>query len=94
MTQKLLRIDSWYKSNEPGSLPIAKPVPYDGPKPSRVWTWLNDSPVGPGLPAAPVHGVNAFLEDYAHDWNIRGGMFIYRSRVSDRSCWVLLEFDT
>lgn len=27
------------------------------------------------------HGTTAFLEDFIHDWNVRGGKFVFYSRI-------------
>jgi hypothetical protein len=90
--QRLLFIREWVTNR--GHLPnMAKPIPYDGPKPHRVWTlYAFDETVTPALPITPIHNHNAFLEDCVHDWNIYGGHFRYRSRVADRPVWILLEF--
>lgn len=64
----------------------------------QVWTlYLNTDPSKPPqLPFFPRHNVNAFMEDYIHDWNVRvfeGQAYLdYYSRVADRPVWVLLEY--
>lgn len=90
--QVLLFLSEWYK---PGSVMAAKPVPLppEG-KPSCLWTLCDNDPrCVPDLPFHPHHNVNAFLEDFIHDWNIRCGELIYRSRVAHGPTWILLEYD-
>jgi hypothetical protein len=88
--QRVLWIGEWEKR---GMVPGAKPVPLDK-KPKRVWTLYShtDPKKPPKLPITPIHLHGAFLEDYVHDWNWRGGKFYYGSRVMDRPVWVLLEY--
>lgn len=59
----------------------------------RIWTlFLNmDSEEKPGLPIKPVHNVNAFLEDYVHDWVYRNGILRYFSRAVHSNVWILIE---
>lgn len=68
-------------------------VPYDGLDPFRVWTlfMFTDENVKPQLPFILVHQQTAFLEDRIHDWDIRKGIFQYRTR-HDGKVWVLFEF--
>lgn len=71
------------------------PVKIEG-KPKRVWTMFRDTDENapPRLPITPQHRVNAFMEDYIHDWNMTSdGRFKYFSRVTDEPVWVLLEYD-
>lgn len=81
-----------------GRSPRAKRVPLPYGKPKRVWTLFRheDAMDVPTLPFVPSHRINAFLEDYVHDWNDLlgdGGMELdYYSRVADRPVWVLLEY--
>jgi len=60
----------------------------------RVWTLYDftDPNVKPELPYNPVHHVNAFLEDYVHDWNVNNGVFRYYSRAVRDKVWVLIEY--
>jgi hypothetical protein len=85
----------WIPFTTKGSISIAKPVPVDfsAKDVKSVWTLTaNRNPaVRPALPLHPVHGHGAFLEDYGHDWTIRAGNFIYRSRITDRPVWVMLQ---
>ncbi len=64
---------------------------YNGERPKRLWTILGQEK--PILPMIPSHGVNAFLEDYIHDWDIVNGKLQYYSRISEGECWLLLEFE-
>jgi len=92
--QEVLFLKEWY---QPGSVPKARPVvcPVE---PDRVWTLFRheDEAEPPILPMVPLHHINAFAEDYMHDWNwrvVKGvGMLDYSSRVADRPVWILLEF--
>jgi hypothetical protein len=70
------------------------PIPYADKIPSRLWIlFLALDPVcPPSLPYAPVHGVNAYLESYQHDWSVRDGFLHYHSHSSDGGAWALLEF--
>jgi hypothetical protein len=67
-------------------------------RPHRVWTLFKEKDAGsrPELPIAPVTRVNAWPEDYVHDWNhyVRNGagFLRYASRVEDHSVWILCEF--
>ena len=95
--QELIFLKSWSK---PGYAMKADPVPCPG-EPSRIWTLFReeDETRPPALPIVPVHRVNAFAEDYVHDWNWRRhgrgpAMLDYFSRVVDGPVWILLEFDT
>ena len=76
-----------------GKAPRAKPVRL-AEKPDRVWTLYGDydEQHKPQLPFAPMHLHGAFMEDYVHDWNWRGGVFRYYSRVVNGPTWVLLEY--
>ena len=70
-------------------------VPMDR-KPKRVWTLIGNFETEedlPKLPMVPQHMVNAFMEDYIHDWMWRKGHFRYGSRVSGGEQWLLLEFE-
>jgi hypothetical protein len=89
MRQRVLWIGKWQKR---GMCPCADPVPLDE-KPDRVWTLYahTSEEHPPKLPFQASHLNGAFLEDYVHDWDWRGGKFYYRSRVADRPVWVLLE---
>ena len=62
--------------------------------PVRVWTLYEHrhEEVKPELPYSPKHNVNAFIEDRIHDWNILNNQIIYRSRISEGGCWILLEY--
>ena len=95
--QELIFLKSWSK---PGYAMKADPVPCPV-EPSRTWTLFReeDETRPPALPIVPVHRVNAFAEDYVHDWNWRRhgrgpAMLDYFSRVVDGPVWILLEFDT
>ena len=70
------------------------PIPYKGEKPKKLWTLYEElySNRRPQLPYKPVHLVNAFLEDYVHDWDINNGFLHYYSRVTNGGNWALLEF--
>lgn len=63
-------------------------------RPSRVWTLFRecDESSVPSLPIVPVHRVNAFMEDYVHDWDWNSGTFRYYSRITDEPVWILLEY--
>lgn len=79
-------------------VPEDRKVLLEGEVPFRVWTVYThtkeDSP--PSLPSSPKHLDGFFLEDFTHDWTIRGGKegkyLVYGSRVSGGGVWVLLEF--
>lgn len=95
--QQLIFLKKWSK---PGFAMKANLVPC-AEEPSRVWTLFNETDESnpPALPIGPVHRVNAFAEDYVHDWNWRNygrgpAMLDYFSRVADGPVWILLEFDT
>ena len=70
------------------------PIPLEK-RPDKVWTlYLEaDKEKPPGLPFRPVHHHNAWLEDVIHDWNWRGGVLNYATRILTHSCWVLVEYD-
>jgi hypothetical protein len=82
-----------------GRPPRAKRVPLPLGRPKKIWTLFRHEAESdsPSLPFRPVHRVNAFLEDYVHDWN---DVFVepgkveldYFSRVVDRPVWLLLEY--
>ncbi len=74
------------------ALPV--PVAFHRRDVDRVWTLYlhTDKTTRPDLPYRPVHRVNAFAEDYIHDWNIDNRGFRYASRVTDAPVWVLVEF--
>jgi hypothetical protein len=95
--QELIFLKNWSK---PGHAMKADPVPCPH-EPSRIWTLFReeDETKPPTLPIVPVHRVNAFSEDYVHDWNWRRpgrgpAMLDYFSRIADGPVWILLEFDT
>lgn len=69
-------------------------IPFTDPEPHRVWTLFmeKDESKPPKLPITPVHRVNAFMEDYVHDWNVFRGKFLYASRIEDGGVWLLLEY--
>jgi hypothetical protein len=89
--QELVFLAEWHR---PGIVPKAKPVRV-ARRPDRVWTLFRDEdPLKPpALPFHPLHRVNAFAEDYVHDWDWRNGVFDFYSRVADRPVWVLLEYE-
>lgn len=64
-------------------------------KPKLLWTLAleRDGNKEPELPIIPVHGRNAFLEDFVHDWNWSNGKLRYYSRISNGGVWLLLEYD-
>jgi hypothetical protein len=78
-------------------VPESRHVELPGPERTavntRVWTLYpySDPDVRPELPYQPVHNVNAFLEDYVHDWTHRQGILQYGSRVSGGKIWILVE---
>lgn len=83
-----------------GRPPKAKRVPLSFGIPKRVWTLFRheEEMDAPTFPFRPVHRVNAFLEDYVHDWNdvfVKPGIveLDYFSRVADRPVGILLEYD-
>lgn len=71
-------------------------VPGEQEKPARVWTLYRhtDPDAPPPLPFVPRHHVNAFLEDYVHDWTWRAGRLHYGSRAVPGKVWLLLEYAT
>lgn len=99
--QEVVFLKDWIPAGQPGAGCVnkAKRVPI-AERPGRVWTLYRESDENkpPVLPIIPVHNVNAFLEDYVHDWNeVRGKdgklMLDYSSRVIDRPVWILLEYE-
>lgn len=93
--QVLVFLKEWY---QPGSVPKARPVSV-AEEPDRCWTLYRhtDESAPPTLPFIPQHRINAFSEDYMHDWNWyprNGGTFDYSSRVAEGPVWVLLEYKT
>lgn len=82
------------KPGMPNRLAIPVAVPWQERQIANVWTLYHhtDPNVPPALPYQPRHHVNAFHEDYVHDWNIdHHGRFRYASRVTDEPVWVLVE---
>ncbi len=74
----------------------SRQVPFEGTVERgnlRIWTLYphTDPDNRPELPYQPVHNVNAFLEDYVHDWNVQGGVLKYYSRVIHSDVWILIE---
>jgi hypothetical protein len=65
-------------------------------KPSTVWTLYTQRGEAdrPAIPFKPQHNVNAFLEDYVHDWEWANGKLRYYSRVvgAQDGVWLLLEY--
>ena len=64
-------------------------------RPRSVWTLLREQDLNkkPTLPILPVHGQNAFFEDFIHDWHYARGELRYFSRICNGGVWVLVEFD-
>lgn len=91
--QHLLFIDFHPKDDRPVRMAVPIAVPWREDQIARVWTLYQytDPDVRPALPYKPVHRVNAFGEDYIHDWNIDRGFFRYASRITDEPVWVLVE---
>jgi hypothetical protein len=85
----------WIPFATKGSASIARPVPVDftAKEVESVWTLTSsrNPSITPVLPLHPVHGRGAFLEDYMHDWTVRDGSFVYRSRITDQPTWVLVQ---
>jgi hypothetical protein len=85
----------WIPFTSKGTLSIARPVPvnFTAKEVEAVWTLTSsrDPSIAPVLPIHPVHGHGAFLEDYGHDWTVRSGNFIYRSRITDQPIWVMVQ---
>lgn len=44
------------------------------------------------LPIQPKHNVNAFMEDFLHDWRYKDGWLHYFSRVVGQGVWLLIEY--
>lgn len=90
--QVVLFLADWYK---PGSVMKARNVPLLE-KPDAIWTLLHETDPNkpPKLPIVPRIRVNAFPEDYVHDWNWRRGELIFSSRVADGPVWILLEYQS
>lgn len=82
----------WIPKSRLVKLPGMKP----GKRPFRVWTLyanIGDPSNKPGAPVPPTHHVNAFLEDFIHDWNIQGGDTLrYYSRAIESEVWILVEY--
>jgi hypothetical protein len=85
----------WIPFASKGSMSIARPIPvnFTAKEVDEVWTLTSsrDPSITPVLPLHPVHGHGAFLEDYGHDWTVRAGNFIYRSRITDQPAWVMVQ---
>ncbi len=85
----------WIPFAPKGALSVARPIPVDftAKEVASVWTLPSsrNPSIPPALPLHPVHGRDAFLEDYGHDWTVRAGNFIYRSRITDQPTWVLVQ---
>lgn len=77
-------------------IPIEE-LPFEGKKIQRIWTILDENLLRSGikeethpyyqakLDEIPLrHGVNVFLEDPLHDWQIRNGVFCYYSRIVEK----------
>lgn len=68
-------------------------LPWTGPTPQRIWTLQRHRTEAepPALPFAPVHHLNAFLEDPIHDWVYapRIASIRYYARVSTGGHWLL-----
>jgi hypothetical protein len=81
----------FFKSKGHAIVPSAPLVPVNDPT-----VLFTTAGMHPQLPFFPRHNVNAFMEDYIHDWNVRvfeGQAYLdYYSRVADRPVWVLLEY--
>ncbi len=78
-------------------VPESREVTLSSPnRPFRVWTLYgegrNDPGTPPVLPIAPIHLRGAFLEDFLHDWNMRGTTLRYYSRVMQDNVWILVEY--
>lgn len=88
--QVVLFLKDWYK---PGSAMKARNVPLKE-KPDVLWTLFRETDLAspPKLPIVPVVRINAWPEDYLHDWNWRRGELIYSSRCADGPVWILLEY--
>lgn len=91
--QRLLFIKFQPAATFSGTRAVPIPVDFDESEVARVWTLLGETDQAnpPALPFVPMHGRNAFLEDWMHDWNIITGKFHYGSRIADHDVWVLVE---
>lgn len=92
--QKLMFIEFLPKDSRPSRQAIPVAVDFTESEVGHVWTLYRhtDPNMPPALPYHPRHHVNAFSEDYVHDWNIdHQGRFRYASRVTDEPVWVLVE---
>lgn len=63
-------------------------------KPGWVWTLIGetDEKKRPEIPDRLMHNINAFFEDYVHDWNWQAGTFRLYSRIISSGNWVVLEY--
>jgi len=88
--QEVLFLSDWYK---PGMVMKARNVPLKE-EPDGLWTLFREKNPSnpPKLPIVPVARINAWPEDYIHDWNWRRGELIYSSRCADGPVWILLEY--
>jgi len=65
------------------------PVPK---KPDHLWTLYGE----PNDDLVLMHGKNAFIEDYVHDWNWSKDnpeYIRYYSRITDGDTWIVLIYD-
>lgn len=92
--QVLLFIEFGHAEGRPYAPAIPQQVPFKKSDVQQVWTLCQyrDKAAPPALPYTPVHGLNAFVEDFMHDWNIDSKRaFRYGSRITDSPVWVLVE---
>lgn len=74
-------------------VPESRKLPIEGDRLSlRVWTILGATdPNEKPEPFVPVHLENAFMEDRVHDWDLKGGVLSYYSRIWGGETWILVE---
>lgn len=90
--QELIFVENW---NNDRSIPRALPIPMSSnERPTRLWTLFmyTEKNYPPTLPFVPQHRLNAFLEDWSHDYVIEKKTLRYHSRIAYCPVWILLEF--
>ena len=92
--QQLIWIPIGKPINEDSDIIKVDPIPYSGKKPQKLWTLFDElySNKKPQLPYKPIYNINAYIESYVHDWDIRNNHLFYYSRNSNGGTWALLEF--
>jgi hypothetical protein len=86
----------WIPPGEDTGAPSFKVSLLNWPWPNRIpiKIWSIFSEKKPELPFIPKHGVNAFLEDAGHDWQIINNKLKWtaHSSLQEEGHWILIEF--